>query len=270
MEFVNFSKSRFDAALSQIDQLKQSEFPYPHARSVLETLQSLFQAQRTALDAISPSSTPTIAKHLCSVSLSYLFRYTPKLGFVLRSTNVRNAFEIYAPLLRIAQKLLGPDTKLVLSSEWKYSPHIYLPTAELKDVALIGVPAFESSNPLLVPLAGHELGHNVWGNENLVSSFEADLKAHLLDGIRKIKWADFNAYCPIATHTNLESDLFVQQAWVPALTFAKRQLEEVFCDMVGLRIFGQSYMLAFAYLVAPGLLARDRNPIPKLKNVLSF
>ena len=46
-------------------------------------------------------------------------------------------------------------------------------------------------------------------------------------------------------------DFFAQQMWSPAAAWGTRQAEETFCDFVGLRIFGESYLHAFAYLLAP-------------------
>lgn len=140
----------------------------------------------------------------------------------------------------------------------------------MKDVVLIGVPAFESSNPLLIALAGHELGHNIWAKEKISQDFEAKLKNNVLNEIRGKHWIDFHSYCPTADKTNLESNMFVQKAWVPALTFARRQLEEVFCDMIGLRLFGNSYLYAFAYLLAPGPPG-ERTPIyPKIHDRIAY
>jgi hypothetical protein len=191
--------------------------------------------------------------------LAYLFIYTPFLGFILRATNVRNAFELYAPVIRLARKLLGDKTKLLLSSEWDYSPFVYLPTNDLPECVLIGVPAFESANPLLVALAGHELGHNVWSAQDLGGKFDSKLRAEILAAIKGIHWSKFQECFPHATHDNLTTDMFVQQAWLPAHAFAKRQLEEVFCDMMGLRLFAESYLHAFAYLLSP-CIPGERTP----------
>lgn len=49
-------------------------------------------------------------------------------------------------------------------------------------------------------------------------------------------------------------DLIIRQTWLPAADWAARQAEETFCDMIGLRIFGESYLRAFAYLLSPRLL----------------
>lgn len=259
MTYVQYAKRRYDSAIDEIERLKQSEFPYAHIREALLQLEEVFHDQLAQLNKLTPKSTPMIAKNACSQSLTYLFNYTPFLGFILRATNVRNAFELYAPVLRLARHLLGPDTKLLLSSEWEYSPFVYLPTADLPKCVLIGVPAFESANPLLVPLAGHELGHNVWSQEGFGTKYEGVLRANVLSAIGGHFWADFQTYCPRATVTNLTSDMFVRQAWLPALAFAKRQLEEVFCDMMGLRLFAEAYLHAFAYLLSP-CLPGERTP----------
>ena len=54
--------------------------------------------------------------------------------------------------------------------------------------------------------------------------------------------------------------MFVQQTWLPALMFAKRQLEEIFCDMMGVRLFAEAYLHAFAYLLSP-CLPGERSPV---------
>ena len=77
------------------------------------------------LKKVAPTESPDSVLSPCIVSLEVLFTYVPLLGLILRSTNTRNAFEAYAPLLRLARKILGKDTKLIISSEWDYSPYVY-------------------------------------------------------------------------------------------------------------------------------------------------
>ncbi len=260
MIYVDYAKRRYDAAIIEIERLKESEFPYAHIREALLQLEDVFRSQRIQLDKLIAKSTPVIAKNACSQSLGYLFTYTPFLGFILRSTNVRNAFELYAPVMRLARRLLGNDTKLLLSSEWDYSPFVYLPTSDLPDCVLIGVPAFESANPLLISLAGHELGHNVWSKCGLGKKFDSQLRSEVLRTIKGPHWIDFQTCFPHATPDNLTTDMFVQQTWLPAHAYAKRQLEEVFCDMMGLRLFAEAYLHAFAYLLSP-CIPGERTPL---------
>ena len=55
---------------------------------------------------------------------------------------------------------------------------------------LIGLPAQESSNPLLMPLAGHEMGHIVWDAENYSKQLSDLLLDQVVNEIIK-KWAQF-------------------------------------------------------------------------------
>jgi hypothetical protein len=258
--YVEYAKRRYDAAIQEIERLKQSEFPYPQIRDALLQLENTFRQQRTSLDKLTPKSSPPVAKNACSQSLSVLFNYTPFLGFVLRATNVRNAFETYAPVLRLARQLLGPDTKLLLSSEWDYSPFVFLPNAELPEFVLIGVPAYESSNPLLISLAGHELGHNVWAQQDLRKKFDVTLRDEVLKALKTRFWNDYQQIYPSTKQSDLLTDMFAKQTWLPAHAFAKRQLEEIFCDVMGLRLFSEAYLHAFAYLLSP-CIPGERSPI---------
>lgn len=96
MVYVQYAKRRYSSAIAEIERLKQSEFPYAHIREALFQLEKVFHDQLAQLNKLTPKSTPMIAKNACSQSLTYLFNYTPFLGFILRATNVRNAFELYA------------------------------------------------------------------------------------------------------------------------------------------------------------------------------
>jgi len=268
--YVDYAKRRYEAAIKEIERLEQSEFPYAHISDALLQLKKLFLGQLAQLNKLTAKSTPLIAKNACSQSLTYLFRYSPFLGFILRATNVRNAFELYAPVLRLARCLLGPTTKLLFSSEWEYSPFVYLPTNDLPECVLIGIPALESANPLVISLAGHELGHNIWSVRNLEAKYETLLRDEVLIVIKTTFWPDFQKYCTQATEDNLISDMFVRQAWLPILAFAKRQLEEVFCDIMGLRLFAEAYLHSFAYLLSPFLPGKRTPSYPTIRDRVEY
>ena len=157
---VKYSRDRIKSVLDSIRQLKASEFPYSDSKDALCRIEQLFENTLQRLDAT--DADPEYIRQLCSISLRHLFIYVPKLGFILRSTNVRNAFETFGPVRDIARKALGPEIRLLLSSEWAFSPMVYHQIGALPGFVLIGLPASESSNPLLIPLCGHELGHAVW------------------------------------------------------------------------------------------------------------
>jgi hypothetical protein len=58
--------------------------------------------------------------------------------------------------------------------------------------------------------------------------------------------------------------LFLRGIWGQSYKLAQRQLEEVFCDYLGVYVFGQSFLHSFRYLVAPSLGYRRNLNYPKL------
>lgn len=253
MQEVEYAKQRYVTSLAEIDRLKQSDFPYPHSKAALTDLQKAFKRRLEDLSKLGPTTEPAVRRNACSQSLDFLDTYTPLLGMVLRSTNIRNAFEIYSPLLRLAKSLLGPSVKLLLSSEWDYNAFVYIPQTELAGYVLIGLPAQESANALLAPLAGHELGHNVWDDADLYSALEPTVKKSLLNLLENELWDEYHGLFPGVVEKGKLDTLFVRETWLPAFRWAMRQLEEVFCDVMGLRLFSEAYLHAFAYLVSPGV-----------------
>jgi hypothetical protein len=233
--------------LREIARLKDSDFPHKDARFVLDQIERFFVSIKSDLDGLAPASDPSLVQTVCSESLKQLFDYHRLLGFVLRSTNVRNSFEIYGPILRLSRQVLGSNTHLVLSSEWEYSPHVYRSFSELPGTVLLGLPAAESGNPLLAALAGHELGHTVWQRKNLGAKFSKQLDQNIKSNANQ----DPAKYEQLFGHKL--TDLFATQVLSQAHAWAAKQAEESFCDFMGVRIFGESYFHAFAYLLSPGL-----------------
>jgi hypothetical protein len=250
---LEYSKLRLAAFLEEIGRLKGAEFPYVHSEHALQLIEEWFAGylgELNKLDAKAGSHLATV-RSACAAELTGLFEYLPLLGFILRSTNPRNAFEVHGPLLRLAREVVTPNIKLIFSSEWDYSPLTYLGITHLPNYVLIGLPAHESDNPLLLPLAGHELGHSIWMTRDLSSKFGSLLEAKVLLDI-KSRWPEYHALFPdVASQAVLNSDFFARQTWSPAAEWGQRQAEETFCDFSGLRLFGESYLHAFAYLLAP-------------------
>jgi hypothetical protein len=207
------------------------------------------------LDKLDKDSDPQTIRAACIAEVSGLFDYLPILGFILRSTNTRNAFETYGPVLRLCQKILGPSTRLLISSEREYSPFTYTRVTHLPNFVLIGLPAHESSNPLLLPLAGHELGHTIWADRNILGQFAQPIEKLITRAITGDRWSEYQELHPeVKDKAAVTDDLIVRQTWLAAADWAARQAEETFCDMVGLQIFGESYLQAFAYLLSPRLV----------------
>lgn len=117
-----YALQRIQSALNEIERLKDSDFPHNHPKEALGVIEQTLRARFTSLDSLSDKNQPDVVLASCSDALVELFVLHPRLGFILRSTNVRNSFEIYRPVLTLAKALLGPHIKLILSSEWEYSP----------------------------------------------------------------------------------------------------------------------------------------------------
>jgi hypothetical protein len=254
VQYLKYSKERLGAFLDEIQRLQGSEFPYVHSKHALQLIEDGFEGYLKELNKLGPSSDPGTIRSSCAASLTGLFDYLPLLGFILRSTNPRNAFEVHGPLLRLAREVVKADIKLILSSEWDYSPLTYLGLTHLPDCIFIGLPAHESENPLLLPLAGHELGHSISAHRDPLSKFGPIIEARILAEIRR-RWKEYQTLFPdVKDPAILDTDFWAQQTWSPAAEWARRQAEETFCDFVALRIFGESYLHAFAYLLAPNQL----------------
>jgi hypothetical protein len=263
---LEFSPARVRAFLEEITKLKASDFPYPDSEEALLLIEKVFLGFLDRLEKLDTKSDPQTIRAACVAEVAGLFDYLPILGFIVRSTNTRNAFETYGPVLRLCQQILGPNTKLLISSEWEYSPFTYARVTHLPNYVLIGLPAHESSNPLLLPLAGHELGHTIWADRNILGEFAKKIETSIVSQITGPRWAEFQDLHPDVQETaEVTEDFIVQQAWLPAADWAARQAEETFCDMIGLRIFGESYLYAFAYLLSPRLVGVRSVIYPKFR-----
>lgn len=259
MSSLEYACKRLYAFLDEIRALQESEFPYQHSKEALDRLEQLFRRKLRRLEQFNVQSDPDTVKVACALALQSVMDYLPLLGFILRSTNVRNAFEGYGPLLRLACAALEPNvarpnrkTRLLLSSEWDYSPFIYSEISDLPGFVLIGLPAPESDNPLLMPLAGHELGHSLWAQQGCERHFRLQITQEVVSTITS-RWAEYQQvfpYPPIVASA-LTTNLAARETWVRAVEWTMRQAEESFCDFVGLRLFGISYLHAFAYLLSP-------------------
>ena len=156
------AKRRIHSFLLEIDRLRSSGFPHSDGRQALDEIRNKFEALNKDLDLVDISKTEDTNGAISQISVELSF-YTPILGFILRSTNLRNTFELHYSLKSLVKKLIGDDARLILSSEWDWSPFTYSISLDgLRNYVFIAGPAPEASNVLISPLAGHEIGHAVW------------------------------------------------------------------------------------------------------------
>ena len=255
MDVLATTKQKIDAALDKIRALQVGHFAQHDSRRALQAIEAIFLDHQQTVALLANGASFEVVTNHCNAVLEELFTYLPILGFLHRSKNASNQFEVYDPLLRLAHQVIGPTTKLVMSSEWNFSPFTFLQMPRLPEYVLIGLPASEANNSLLTPLAGHEFGHTIWKVDRAEDRYRDPLSQVIVRRIRA-RWVEYQGYFPyIADEKALATDMFAVQTWLPALRWALRQCEEIFCDSVGLWLFGEAYLQAFAYLLAPGLAA---------------
>ncbi len=237
--------SKLENVLAEIHYLQHRRYSYVSPKNALVLLEKYFTEQKKLISGYSRGDA---LKELCVQAQNDIDSYMAIIGLIANSANVRNLFEMHEPLWRIACRVLEPDKvpsltniNLIISSEWMLSPFVFAGlhfTPVLKDYILIGLPASESSNPLLVPLAGHELGHIVWRKFGL----RRELQPTVQKIVSELLQAKNNGN-PLKL---LDSPLYAETC-----ALALKQAEETFCDFFGLRLFRQSYIYAFFYLLFP-------------------
>jgi hypothetical protein len=244
---LSSARHRIRAFLEQVRYLAASSFPHPDGRDALALIEHHFNRQLERLD-LPEDTTPAVVDQVCAHSAMVIGIYTPILGFILRSTNVRNAFEVHHPLKRIVQQLLGKDAKVLISSEWNFVPFTYPMNIDiLPKFALLGGPATESNNVLVLPLAGHEIGHSVWRAFGCGDKLQPAL--HI--AIEKIFEIQKEVVKEIISEFGIGAldEFYIKQT---ILSSGILQLEEIFCDAIGIGLFSHSFLYSYEYFMAPG------------------
>jgi hypothetical protein len=249
-DYFEYTKEKLLSFQHQITELLGSDFPIPATKNALFTIQAIFTEEAERLSTLS-NFAPEVKKAACANANLKIKKFLPLLGFILRSTNVRNSFELTDPITRLAKRILKRELTFVLSSEWDFSPLTYtFSFKELPDVILLGLPSFESANALIVPLAGHELGHWIWRHQDLESQLVGELQENVLNFYRD-EWPRFCKVFWEKEVGDIQTDTSIRDVWTISFAYSIRQCEELFADFMGLRLFGASYLHSFEYLVAP-------------------
>jgi hypothetical protein len=250
----DFCSQKLDAVINLVRRLLADDYPHKDSEKALRKILEFYEQERALLESIDETAQLNTILEFCRRININIVLLKPFIGLLLRSSNLRNAFEIYFPIKVLAAELLDEETCVVLSSEWAFSPFTY-PVAleQLPKFVFIGVPASECHNPLVIPLAAHELGHVVWRRKGVKAAFDPVIRATILD-IYISRWDEarrlFNFTFDVG---KLETEMSIRGIWAQSYKVAQRQLEEVFCDLLGVYVFGQAFLFSFRYLIAPSL-----------------
>lgn len=246
------ARLRIRAFLEQISELETADFPHADGREALTIIKEQFRIRERSLTRLPLTVADSTIDEVCTNTGLFVSRYTEVLGFILRSTNVRNAFEVHFPLKRLIQRTIHKDAKLVMSSEWKFVPFTWpMSLPLLEDFVLVGGPAPESGNVLIIPLAGHEIGHSAWRSAKMGNAIKAELTAAIDEAINANPEARDRVL-----QDSARSGYDVSWLQHQSLGIASKQLEEIFCDMFALYVFGPSFLFAYEYFLAPGSTGR--------------
>jgi hypothetical protein len=257
---------KVDHAMDRIDAVKGSSRNLADTVAALDGLRARLQEHRSKLEDF--ANTPPAADALsvyCDAVLDDLFKLLPHVGFLHRSRNASNPFEIHGPLKRLARQFIGEDVRLIISNEWEFSPYTHPSMLGIEGFVLLGLPASEAAdNVLLVPIAGHEFGHSVWRREKLKSQFEDRIGLEILSAM-EAREAEVCAELGFSSRADFTSDRFLGYR-DDLRDRALAQCEEIFCDFCGLLLFGDSYCYALAHLLAPGLIDSQDAEYPSARD----
>jgi len=158
-----------------------------------------------------------------------------------------------------------------MSYEWRISPFTKKLSFYLADdLSVIGLPATEANNSLSIALIGHEIGHAIWnatGDKNLAKwkrDINKELYSHIataidtrFDRLRKLNslftGKDLDIIKNNAKIGNSQFPAGTDPHFSNAYSWAQSHLEEFFSDCTGIYLFGEAYLLSFAYYTAPNL-----------------
>lgn len=249
---TDLSRRRLSAAIFKIEQfiyhldrVASGGFPHNDGKSALDDIRGVFERLREKLKAIPEETDDALVVQYFREVRDQVEVYTRILGIILRSTNLRNNFEIYHPLKRLSKLFLGEDVRLLISSEWEFIPFTYpMNIRDVPNLILVGSPATEAQNLLVTPLAGHEIGHSIWVRAALKKKFAPIIQTYVND---YLSTNPLDVDDPGTSDTLLPD---VRKALIE--TSLNRKTEEAFCDLLGLKIFGTAYLYAFEYYMAPG------------------
>jgi hypothetical protein len=252
MTSIDNAKQKAKSVIEAINSIKELDFPYEHPLDAVNFIGTIFKEMLEHLEDISDVKT---ARKMCRRLSENMEMYLPAIEFMVRACDIRGPLELQGPLLRLTHQAIDKDVKLVISSEWRHSPSTLLYPDEFgNQFVLVGLPVSEAGNPLIAPLAGHELGHNIWRRypAEFHDYFGERVKNNVTKTIKSEHWEEFSRIFNVSDKKLLDGFSDADSPWEIAKTWAASHCEEMFCDFIGLCIFGEAYLYAFQYLISPG------------------
>ena len=99
MQNLQFANAKLAAVLREIDTIRRDDFPQPDSKNALSQIEKYFHELSSRIEAVTETDDESMIAGICSEVIKKIVISLPFLGFIRRSTNVRNAFEFYGPLI---------------------------------------------------------------------------------------------------------------------------------------------------------------------------
>lgn len=231
-EAISEAVQKLSNFLGVLSSSASRDFLQPGVVELIRRIREEATAQRDALLKAANETLPPLRDALETARTvdDNIASYLEILGVLQNSSEAENPFEAYQPIATIVSKLTdSPAQQLILSYGWNYIPNAKQSQLKwMEGFTFIGLPASEVQNPLILPLAGHEIGHSVWERRKSTDPLKSLLQE--LTPCEKVEDPDHD-----------------DENNVCAMCLGKSYLEEIFCDFIAFFIFGGSYLRALNY-----------------------
>ena len=266
---LDYTLQRVRSVLALATRSKQATFPYRDSANALAYIESRFQAFDAQLASIPLEADGKTVTIFCETIVREVANALQAIGFISNSNGTNCPFEFHSPFAAITCKALAKQTGLLISADWEFSPYTVIYPNQLGDkFVMVGLPASEADNPLILPLAGHELGHNIWRFQH---SLQKQIGSQITDEINSLVRGKYRT--EVREIFDIEETLIDEpdllSPWLTAHPWAIAQTEEVFCDLIGLNMFGDAYLHAFEYIISPGSSYRSPR-YPSMKDRVGY
>src|SRR5690348_7303268 len=109
----DFCLQKIDSAIAVVSRLIDGDHPHRDSKDALQEILAVYSAERARLVGLDETSQADTVLEVCRRINVKLARLTTFQGLLLRSTNIRNAFEVYFPIRILAAELFTPNAKIV-------------------------------------------------------------------------------------------------------------------------------------------------------------
>lgn len=261
---VYYSKERLRSVRNAVTSMQSQQFPQEATSSLLSSYTDILNNLETDISNLAISASLADISQTSRVIVAKISQIVQALGILQRSSSLRISYELATSVRRLCLKILSSDPKInggslkvLCASEWSYSPLYYKKLDLQEDMILLGLPACESDNALMLPIMAHEVGHTYWAysrkREALRVLVEEEFRRQVFDKWDALVSAGFlQGFAKPKDIAQLKSDIFYSNLVTNITAPVLRQAEETFCDYLGLSVFSSAYMSSFAYFIGMG------------------